>query len=380
MRVLCNTLVLFTCMVFLSCHTSEDFSGVIAKVRDRYVPDSRVAICDVNAYILGDYVILKGETTEKEVSLDLLKYFKEKEINVIDSIRLLAKGLEHPWGIVTISAANLRDNPKFSAQLVSQLIMGSPVKILKKKSDWVLVQGPDKYIGWMTASSLQEMNIKEYTYWGQSERVMVLNDTWLVDNTGSHISDLVKGSIVQKNSSDVRRYTLPDHRIGYIKNGNVKRLEDCVSEDGLNADSLCATAFKFMGLPYLWGGTSSKAVDCSGFMKNIYFLNGYILARDASQQILHGLRLPLVVDSLRKGDLLFFGRKDPLKVTHVAMYIGNFHYIHASGRVKVNSLYPEDKDFSAARLYSWVGAVRYINQPVQNGLQPIVSHDWYFSN
>ncbi len=375
-----NILVLIAVFAgLISCNTTNQFLEEIDKVRVEFAPDSRTSVFDVTVVDKGDGIILKGETTEKEAKKELLAYFKDQNINVVDSLHLLSEGSDHPWAIVTISVANLRDEKKFSAQLVSQLILGTPVRILKKKGDWVLVQGPDKYIGWMTTSSIYEMNNQKFEQWKQSKRVMVLVDTWLVDDRGNHISDLVKGSIVQKNIKEAGKYDLPDQRSGYLQDAKIKRLENYRMKDGLDADSLCYTAFNFLGLPYLWGGTSSKAVDCSGFMKNIYFLNGYILARDASQQIMHGLKLPLVIDSLKKGDLLFFGRKNPVKVTHVAMYIGDSHYIHASGRVKINSLSPEDLDFSAARLSSWVGAVRYVQQPAQEGLQPVVSDDWYFS-
>jgi cell wall-associated NlpC family hydrolase len=54
--------------------------------------------------------------------------------------------------------------------------------------------------------------------------------------------------------------------------------------------SLVATARTLMGAPYLWGGTSAKGMDCSGFTKTIYLMNGLILPRDASQQVHVGTR------------------------------------------------------------------------------------------
>ena len=98
-------------------------------------------------------------------------------------------------------------------------------------------------------------------------------------------------------------------------------------------DALVKTAKKFNGIPYLWGGFSSKAIDCSGFTSNIYFLNGIILQRDASQQIKFGKEITSNYEytNLLKGDLLFFGRKAndsvPEKVIHVGMYIGDSEFI-----------------------------------------------------
>ncbi|MBR5019766.1 MAG: C40 family peptidase [Bacteroidales bacterium] len=66
-----------------------------------------------------------------------------------------------------------------------------------------------------------------------------------------------------------------------------------------------------LGVPYLWAGTSIKGVDCSGFSKSVYFLNGYMLLRNASQQYKTGEPVDVSqgLDNLQPADLVFFGRE-----------------------------------------------------------------------
>src|SRR5690606_14413521 len=97
-----------------------------------------------------------------------------------------------------------------------------------------------------------------------------------------------------------------------------------VSRPNPDAAQILTTAKTLIGTPYLWGGTSMKGVDCSGFTKTCFFLNGIILPRDASQQALIGeavdiyegdtVNLAKSLKNLQAGDLLFFaaakGRSD----------------------------------------------------------------------
>jgi len=92
-------------------------------------------------------------------------------------------------------------------------------------------------------------------------------------------------------------------------------------------------------------------MDCSGFTKTIYFLNGMVIPRDASQQVHTGKSIDSVqeFDNLEKGDLLFFGRKatdsTAERVVHVGMWIGNNEFIHASNMVRISSMDPDAENF-----------------------------------
>jgi cell wall-associated NlpC family hydrolase len=121
-----------------------------------------------------------------------------------------------------------------------------------------------------------------------------------------------------------------------------------------------------MGLPYLWGGTSWKGVDCSGFTRTIYLMNGMLLPRDASQQVHVGKQVDTSADygNLQPGDLLFFGRPatdlSNERAVHVGMWLGNGQFIHSSGMVRISSFNPSDENFDAYNLNRFLRAKRMI--------------------
>lgn len=89
--------------------------------------------------------------------------------------------------------------------------------------------------------------------------------------------------------------------------------------------ALLREAYKYMGVPYQWGGNTASGIDCSGFMKKIFAACGYGLPRTAAEQT--GLGIPVSIDSLQCGDRLYFGRT---RITHTGLYIGNGYFIHSS--------------------------------------------------
>jgi len=90
----------------------------------------------------------------------------------------------------------------------------------------------------------------------------------------------------------------------------------------------------FKGGKYVWGGTSPKGFDCSGYVQYLYKKHNINLPRTAWSQSKQGI--PVDKAHLEKGDLLFFltDKKRGIPVTHVGIYLGNGEFIHAASKKK----------------------------------------------
>jgi cell wall-associated NlpC family hydrolase len=117
----------------------------------------------------------------------------------------------------------------------------------------------------------------------------------------------------------------------YRFEGNVKCPEKLLTTKGI-----AENAYMYLHSPYLWGGRTPFGIDCSGFTQMVYKLAGIKLKRDAWQQAEQGSLIHLV-DEARQGDLAFFDN-DEGRIIHVGIVLPNNKIIHASGKVRLDSL------------------------------------------
>lgn len=198
------------------------------------------------------------------------------------------------------------------------------------------------------------------------------------DGMGTPVSDIHSGSIIEiigekvPDSTDV---ILPDGRIGRLPSSSVTSLKE-LRENEVDTDQIIRMARDLMGVAYLWGGTTTAGMDCSGLAKICYLNQGIILPRDASQQALVGESLGTDYKEYRKGDLVFFKSATTGKIVHVGIYDRDGLYVHSQGRVRVNSLDPDSPLFVSSNILA--GASRISGRIGQEGITPLKKHKFYF--
>ncbi|MBD1425446.1 C40 family peptidase [Sphingobacterium arenae] len=304
------------------------------------------------------------------------------------------------YGIVNLSVANLRTKPSHTAEMATQLLMGTQIDILQKHGGNYRVRTPEGYIAWIPASSIVPMHKAEIKKWNKKNKIIYTTEfgkSFSRPHTSSQrVSDLVYGNILSLQDEDQSFYEVayPDNRIAYIPKEEAMLLTAWMTTRSATAEQILTSAKSMLGLPYLWGGTSVKGVDCSGFTKMSFFMNGYIIPRDASQQVLAGDRIEILDDkknfssekalrNLQPADLLFFAadknNKSNARVTHVAIYIGKGEFIHAAGTVKINSLLKDAVNYDAVQARTIVAARRYIDAN-DVAIQKIDENPYYNKN
>jgi len=105
------------------------------------------------------------------------------------------------------------------------------------------------------------------------------------------------------------------------------------SNPSRGGSSIVQTAYRYVGVPYVWGGTSPSGFDCSGLVKYVYSKNGINLPRVACDQANAGTKIRSM-SQLQLGDIVCFSGSRNGYVDHVGIYVGNNKIIHTSSSAR----------------------------------------------
>ena len=262
------------------------------------------------------------------------------------------------------SSMNLDEKLWLVGKIETQALYGQEVTILQKQGDWLQIAVNDQstpknssgYPGWVPSSHILEHN----SYYETCSIAIIdvkttaLFDDPQLDNKYMDLSFNTRLPIIEENERWVKVHT-PTNGFKYLDKKSIQIYENVQSIPKPTQVDIVKTATKFIGLPYIWAGTSGFGFDCSGFTHSIYKRHGILIPRDASAQIKEGK--PIDRNDLQPGDLMFFAYNNGAgKVHHVGMYIGNGQMIHSpnsNSSVEIISIEATTykSEFAGARRY-----------------------------
>lgn len=211
-------------------------------------------------------------------------------------------------GICIVTVAPVRAESSDKSEIVTEILFGESADILEVNKNWTKIKMHyDGYEGWMDT---KQIKLVSEEYLANRKTTIITEDfASIMTNDGKTLlsmgSEVEYPAVASRRSHDVR-------------------------------ESIALTAKEFLNIPYLWGGKSFFAVDCSGFTQLVYKIHNIKLPRDAYQQAEVGELLSFVEES-QPGDLAFFENSEG-RIIHVGIMLDNQKIIHASGKVRIDTL------------------------------------------
>lgn len=213
------------------------------------------------------------------------------------------------YGICELSVVPMRSSASHESELVSELLYNDIYEILEDKGEWLKIRCHyDSYEGWIR--SLQHRDIDD-----ESFNKLISRKQYVINCPAAHYNDkfISFGSTIY--NRNISGTAIPEH---------------------FDTELMISSAIKLVNTPYRWGGKSIMGIDCSAFVQLCTKVAGYKLPRDASQQVRYGEKVEEFQEA-KAGDLAFF-KNEKGSVTHVGILISKDKIIHASGKVRIDSI------------------------------------------
>ena len=333
----------------------ERLAQYVAHFRHEAANDVRLFAFNVRAEAEGDRgVRLHGYVEFPETRNAVVAYFKalgfEPVENQIETLPAKELG-ERRFGFINTAHSLSYAEPE-EREVVTDCLLGEPLFLLCEEGGHYLVHGGDGYLGWVAAKDVQRVDEQAFAEYLKGPRVCVRSD----ENVDGVL--LPAGSRLKLVSEDGDKIT------GKLPGGDKVTLPakavDLRDSPADKIEIVCTGAKELLGTNYLWGGKTSRGVDCSGLVQVSFAGAGVTVPRDANQQFhmgqLTGTRWSRA--AMRRGDTLYFINPQG-RISHTGLYLGDDQFIHAVSPVVVTgSFNPDDKNYDPARHASFAFARR----------------------
>jgi cell wall-associated NlpC family hydrolase len=241
--------------------------------------------------------------------------------------------------VVTAAVENMYAAADENVEVVSQATLGQIVEVIETSGTFARVRTPDRYEGWFPRAALSVYGDPATPRYARAGRVVEVTSLMAYVYREADVTSVrprtraplatrleVAGDGPSERWLEVR---LPSGGTGYVQRGDVTPVDPAAPRPRGSPENLLATARRFLGVPYLWGGMTAHGMDCSGFVSRVYHANGVALPRDADQQFESPDVLSVERGALRPGDLVFFG-EDAKSIGHVGLYVGGERFVNAT--------------------------------------------------
>ncbi|OGO90709.1 MAG: hypothetical protein A2Y17_03195 [Clostridiales bacterium GWF2_38_85] len=238
--------------------------------------------------------------------------------------------------IINKAIAVIYEKPNLNSPITDEGIYGMSCEILSEINDFYEINLFYGYKGFIKKNNLEEGMMQEYIVYSKFADLLPTPDYKF-----SSLITLPMGSRINVKeifNSNFCEVILNDNTIYYTHKKNIRYYSQISNN---LRENLIKTAQKYVGTPYRWGGKTPLGIDCSGLTFMSYYMNGYIIYRDANFEKFNNMREIPYLD-IQKGDLLFFPG-------HIGMYLGDDMFIHSTGSfgsVTINSLDPKNVLYS----------------------------------
>ena len=286
-------------------------------------------------------------------------------VTILASIVVGASAIELKTGIgvVQTGGLRLRAKPNTDAEILASAGIGDNVVIIRQEGDWYLVDY-NLIVGYMHKDYLTT-----YDRWNVELGDAVVESGNVNLRSAPDVNSELLATLSQGETAYIIGFNCGWYKVqyegltGYIRSDLVALMEAPKFNAQITVgkppvvetmgQKIVALAQDYMGVPYVWGGTTPKGFDCSGFTQYVFKQMGYTIKRTAAQQLTNGY----AVSDLKVGDLVFFTNTyaTSAAASHVGIYMGDNLFIHAAGGgVKITSL---DHEYYAPR---YIGARRIV--------------------